>query len=151
MSLLQRLDADLKTALKGSDKLKLSVIRLVKASVKNRQIDQGRELSDEEVLAVIATLAKQRRESIEQFSKGGRTDLAEQEEKELAILQSYMPAQLPPEELDRIILEAIQESGAKDEKEIGKVMRVLMPKVKGVADGKAVNNRTRELLQAASK
>jgi uncharacterized protein YqeY len=151
MSLLQQLDADLKTALKGSDKLKLSVIRLVKAAVKNRQIDRGRELSDEEVLAVIASLAKQRRESIEQFSKGGRTDLAEQEEKELAILQSYMPAQLPPEELDRIIREAIQESGAKDEKEIGKVMRVLMPRIKGLADGKAVNSRTRELLQAASE
>ncbi len=151
MSLLQQLDSDLKTALKGSEKLKLSVIRLVKAAVKNRQIDQGRELSDEEVLAVIASLAKQRRESIEQFSKGGRTDLAEQEEKELAILQSYMPAQLPPEELDRIIREAIQESGAKDEKEIGKVMRVLMPRIKGLADGKAVNSRTRELLQAASK
>ena len=151
MSLLQRLDADLRAALKESDKLKLSVIRLVKAAAKNRQIDQGHELSDEEVLAVMATLAKQRRESIEQFSMGGRTDLAEQEKKELAILQSYMPAQLPPEELDRIILEAIQESGAKDEKEIGKVMRVLMPRIKGLADGKAVNLRVRELLQAASQ
>jgi uncharacterized protein YqeY len=151
MSLLQRLDADLITALKGSDKLKLSVVRLVKAAAKNRQIDQGHELSDEDVLAVIATLAKQRRESIEQFSEGGRTDLAEQERKELAILQSYMPAQLPPEELDRIIREAIDESGVKDEKEIGKVMRVLIPKIKGVADGKAVNSRVRELLQAASK
>ena len=151
MSLLQRLDADLRAALKESDKLKLSVIRLVKAAAKNRQIDQGHELSDEEVLAVMATLAKQRRESIEQFSMGGRTDLAEQEKKELALLQSYMPAQLPPEELDRIILEAIQESGAKDEKEIGKVMRVLMPRIKGVADGKAVNLRVRELLQTASQ
>lgn len=151
MSLLRRLDADLKAALKGSDKLKLSVVRLVKAAAKNRQIDQGHELSDEEVLAVIATLAKQRGESIEQFSRGGRTDLAEQEKKELAILQSYMPAQLPPEEIDKIILEAIQESGAKDEKEIGKVMRVLMPRIKGLADGKAVNLRVRELLQAASQ
>ena len=151
MSLLQRLDADLRAALKESDKLKLSVIRLVKAAAKNRQIDQGHELSDEEVLAVMATLAKQRRESIEQFSMGGRTDLAEQEKKELAILQSYMPAQLPPEELDRIILEAIQESGVKDEKEIGKVMRVLMPRIKGVADGKEVNRRVRELLQTASQ
>ncbi|MGE5300944.1 MAG: GatB/YqeY domain-containing protein [Acidobacteriota bacterium] len=151
MSLLQRLDADLKAALKESDKLKLSVVRLVKAAAKNRQIDQGHELSDEDVLAVIATLAKQRRESIEQFSKGGRMDLAEQEKKELAILQSYMPAQLPPEEVDKIILEAIRESGAKDEKEIGKVMRVLMPRIKGVADGKAVNLRVRELLQTASQ
>ncbi len=150
MSLLQKLDADLKSALKGSDKLTVSVIRLLKASVKNQQIDRGHELSDEEVLAVIATMAKQRRESIEQFLLGGRTDLAEQEKRELEVLQSYMPAQLSHEELDRIILEAVRESGAKDEKEIGKVMRILMPKIKGVADGKAVNSRVRELLQTSA-
>lgn len=151
MSLLQRLDADLKSALKASEKLRLSVIRLLKAAVKNQQIDKGHELSDEEVLSVISSLAKQRRESIEQFSKGGRIDLAEQERSELAILQSYLPAQLSPEELDKIILEAIKESGAKGEKEIGKVMRLLMPKIKGVADGKAVNDRVRELLQASGQ
>jgi uncharacterized protein YqeY len=151
MSLLQRIDADMKAALKASDRLRLSVIRLLKAAAKNEQIDKGRELSDEEVLSVIGSLAKQRRESIEQFAKGGRTDLADQERSELAILQSYLPAPLPPEELDRIILEAIQESGAKDEKEIGKVMRVLMPKIKGIADGKAVNNKVRELLRASGR
>src|SRR5512143_159316 len=146
MSLLQRLDEDLKTALRESDKLKLSAIRLVKAEVKNRQIEKGRDLSDEEILSVISMLAKQRRESIEQFSKGGRNDLADQERRELAILQVYMPQQLSPEELDSLILQAIQESAARDEKDMGKVMKVLMPRVKGVSDGKAVNNRVKELL-----
>ena len=146
MSLLQRLDEDLKTALRESDKLKLSAIRLVKAEVKNRQIERGRDLSDEEILSVISMLAKQRRESIEQFSKGGRNDLADQERRELAILQVYMPQQLSPEELDSLILQAIQESAARDEKDMGKVMKVLMPRVRGVSDGKAVNNRVKELL-----
>jgi uncharacterized protein YqeY len=146
MSLLQRLDEDLKTALRESDRLKLSAIRLVKAEVKNRQIERGRDLSDEEILSVISMLAKQRRESIEQFSKGGRNDLADQERRELAILQVYMPQQLSPEELDSLILQAIQESAARDEKDMGKVMKVLMPRVRGVSDGKAVNNRVKELL-----
>jgi uncharacterized protein YqeY len=147
MSLLQRIDGDLKTSLKGGEALKVSVLRLLKAAVKNRQIDSGRELSDEEILSVIASLAKQRRESIEQFSKGGREDLAEKERLELAILQSYMPEQLAPEELERMILQAIDESGAKTEADLGKVMRILMPRTKGLADGKWVNNRVRELLQ----
>ena len=146
MSLLQRLDGDLKTALRESDRLKLSAIRLVKAAIKNRQIEKGRDLSDEEILSVISTLAKQRRESIEQFSKGGRNDLADQERRELAVLQAYMPEQLSPEELDSLILQAIRESSARDEKDMGKVMKTLMPRVKGVSDGKAVNSRVKELL-----
>ena len=148
MFLLQRLDADLKAAMKASDKLKLSAIRMLKAAIKNQQIEKGRELPDEEILSVISTLAKQRRESIEQFSKGGREDLAEQERRELAVLQAYMPEQLSSEELERMILQAIQESSAKDEMDIGKVMRILMPGIKGVADGKWVNNRVRELLRS---
>ncbi len=151
MSLLEKIDADLKTALKASDRIRLSAVRLLKAAVKNQQIHKGRELSDEEILSVIGSMAKQSRESIEQFSRGGRTDLAEQEKSELAVLQSYLPAQLSPEELDHIIREAIQEAGATDEKEIGKVMRVLMPKIKGMADGKEVNNRVRELLHAPGR
>jgi len=146
MALLQRLDEDLKTALKQSEKLKLSVLRMAKAAVKNQQIDKGRELHDEEILAIFSTLAKQRRESIEQFSKGGRDDLVQQESHELAILQSYMPAQLPAEEIDEMILQAIKESSAKSEGDMGKVMKILAPRIKGVADGKWVNNRVRELL-----
>jgi len=147
MSLLQKLDEDLKTALKTSDKLKLSVLRMAKAAVKNQQIDKGRELQDEEILAIFSTLAKQRRESIEQFSKGGREDLAQQEKQELLILQSYMPVQLSVEELNAMILQAIKESSAENEGDMGKVMKILAPRIKGVADGKWVNNRVKELLQ----
>jgi len=146
MSLLKKLDEDLITALKKSDKLKLSVLRMAKAAVKNQQIDKGRELQDEEILAIFSTLAKQRRESIEQFSKGGRDDLVRQETLELAILQSYMPAQLSAQEIDDMILQAIKESSAKNEGDMGKVMKMLAPRIKGVADGKWVNNRVRELL-----
>ncbi|MDH4232444.1 MAG: GatB/YqeY domain-containing protein [Nitrospirota bacterium] len=146
MSLLKKLDEDLKTALKNSDKLKLAVLRLVKAAIKNQQIDKGRELQDEEILAIFSTLAKQRRESIEQFSRGGRNDLVQQETRELEILQTYMPRQLSAEEIDAMILQAIQESSAKSDGDIGKVMKLLAPRVKGVADGKWVNSRVRELL-----
>jgi len=146
MSLLKKLDEDLKTALKNSDKLKLAVVRMVKAAIKNQQIDKGRELQDEEILAIFSTLAKQRRESIEQFSKGGRNDLVLQETEELEILQSYMPRQLSAEEIDAMIRQTVQESSAKSEADIGKVMKLLAPRVKGVADGKWVNSRVRELL-----
>ena len=147
MALLQKLDEDLKTALKTSDKLKLSVLRMAKAAVKNQQIDKGRELQDEEILAIFSSLAKQRRESIEQFSKGGREDLVQQERQELLILQSYMPVQLSVEELNAMILQAIKESSAENEGDMGKVMKILAPRIKGVADGKWVNNREKELLQ----
>lgn len=148
MSLLRKLDEDLITALKKSEKLKLSVLRMAKAVVKNQQIDKGRALQDDEVLAIFSTLAKQRRESIEQFSKGGRDDLVQQETLELAILQSYMPAQLSAEEIDDMILQAIKETSAINEGDMGKVMKLLAPRIKGVADGKWVNNRVRELLHA---
>jgi uncharacterized protein len=147
MPLLQKLDDDLKSSLKASDKLRLSVVRMAKAAIKNRQIDKGSELSDDDIIAVLSTLAKQRKESIEMFAKGGREDLAEKERQELGILQSYLPLQLTPEELESIILEAIQESSAKGTQDMGKVMRLIMPKVKGVADGKTVNQRVKELLE----
>lgn len=148
MSLLERFDNDLKVALKASDSLKVSVLRMAKAALKNKQIDKGGGLSDEEIISVLSTLSKQRKESIEQFSKGGREDLAEKERQELAIIQSYMPEQLSPEELDRIIIEAIKESSAQGIKDMGKVMRLLMPRVKGAADGKIVNQRVKELLES---
>ncbi len=147
MSLLKTLDEDLKTALKKSDKIKLSALRLVKSAIKNRQIEKGSELSDDEILVIFSTLAKQRRESIEQFLKGGRNDLVHQEEQELLILQSYMPAQLSAEEIDKMIFQAIKESSAKSEGDMGKVMKLLAPGIKGIADGKSVNNRVRELLR----
>lgn len=147
MSLQQRIDDDLKAAMKSSDNLKTSVLRMVKAAVKNKQVEKREELSDEEIISVVSTLTKQRRESIDLFSKGGREDLAEKERLELAILQLYLPSQLSPEDLDRIIMEAIHESSADGVKDIGKVMRLIMPRVQGAADGKVVNQRVRELLE----
>ncbi len=148
MSLLHKLDEDLKKAMKESDRLRLSALRLVKAAAKNRQIEKGQPLSDEDILAVFSTLAKQRRESIEQFSNAGREDMAEQERQELLILQAYMPQQLSAEEVESLILQAIKESSAKNEADMGKVMKILMPRIKGLADGKWVNTRVRELLHS---
>ncbi len=148
MSFLSRVDADLKAALRQSDTLKLSVFRLTKSALTYKQIEKGAELSDDEALSVIASLLKQRRESVEQYLQGGRPELADKERQEMEILQSYLPAQLGQEDLDRIITEAIAESGAQGESDLGKVMKLLMPRVKGVADGKLVNARVRELLSA---
>jgi len=149
MSLLKRLDEDLKAAMKRSDAISVSSLRMAKAAIKNVQIDKGRELSDEEILSVLLSMAKQRRESIEQFSRGGREELAEKERQELAVLQSYMPAQLSPDEIEQLIVQAIQESSARSEADMGRVMKLLMPKIKGVADGKWVNNRVKELLSSS--
>ncbi|HXX53036.1 MAG TPA: GatB/YqeY domain-containing protein [Thermodesulfovibrionales bacterium] len=148
MSLLKRFDDDLKKALKASERSKVSVIRMVKAMVKNAQIEKGRELTDDEILAVLFSMAKQSRESIEQFKKGDRTDLVQNEEEQFSILQSYMPRQLTNEEIESMIRNAIRESSAGGVQDMGKVMRILMPRVKGVADGKHVNQRVKELLES---
>jgi uncharacterized protein len=147
MPLLRRLDDDLKVAMKASESLKVSVLRMVKSALKYRQIEKGDALSDEEILSVLSGLSKQRRESIEQFSKGGREDLAEQERRELSILQSYLPQQLTPEEIDHIIVEAIKESSAEGIKDMGKVMRLALPRMKGAADGKIVSQRVKDILE----
>lgn len=148
MSLLKRFDDDLREALKASESAKVSVLRMVKAAAKNKQIEKGRELTDDEIVSVLSSMVKQGRESIEQFTKAGRMDLARNEEREVAILQAYMPQQLSHDELDRIILAAIQEASARTPQDMGKVMSVLMPRIKGVADGKYVNQRVKELLES---
>ena len=150
MAFLDDLNSVLKEALKSRDDLKVSVIRLIKASLKYKEIEKMSSLTDGEILSVLSTLAKQRRESIEQFFAAGRTDLVEKETKELEIIQSYLPNQLSLSELDDLIRSAISESGASTLNDLGKVMKVLMPKVKGVADGKIVNLRVKELLTAIS-
>ena len=147
MSLLNRFNEDLKGAMKASEGAKVSVLRMIKSEVKNRQIDKGRELTDEEIMEVLSRMAKKSRESIEQFANAGRTDLVKKEEQELSVLQSYMPRQMSHEEIDRLIHEAIAEASARNAQDMGRVMRVLMPKVKGVADGKYVNQRAKELLE----
>lgn len=148
MTLLERFDNDLKRAMKASESLRVSVLRMAKAALKNKQIEKGRDLTDEEIVGVLSSMVKQRRDSIEQYTRAGRIDLAGKEEEEVGILQAYMPQPLSQDELDSLILDAIRESSAKDVQDIGKVMRLLMPKVKGVADGRYVNQRVKELIES---
>ncbi|VAX34290.1 Transamidase GatB domain protein [hydrothermal vent metagenome] len=145
MSILERIDSDLKVAMKSSEKIKVSTLRMVKASLKNLEIEKG-ELSDDDVIGVLSTQAKQRRESISEFEKGGRQDLADQEREELAVILGYLPEQLSEEELTGIILETIKETGASSLKDMGRLMKSLMPRVKGRADGKLVSRKVKELL-----
>lgn len=146
MSLKEKLSSDLKVSLKSGEKLKVSVIRLILAALKNREIEKRGELSDEEMIDLLVSLSKQRKESIEGFKKGGRQDLVDQEAAELKLIESYLPQQLSLEEIKEKIKEAIKESGASGAKDIGKVMKILMPKVKGRADGKLVSEMVKELL-----
>jgi uncharacterized protein YqeY len=144
--LREKLVDEMKAAMKARDEGRLSAIRMVRASVKNREIDLGKELDDREVTEVIATLAKQRRESIKLFQEAGRSDLVEKEERELAILLGFLPRQLDREEISEIVVKAVAESGALGPGDIGKVMKIVMPQVSGRADGKLVNEIVREKL-----
>ena len=146
MELKTRLGEDLKAALRSGDKLRTSVIRLLTALIKNREIEKRGPLTDAEVLQAIMTSCKQRQESMDQYRQGGRQDLVDKEAAELSILQSYMPKPLTSEELQVLVLEAIREVQATSPKEMGKVMALLMPRVTGRADGKAVNTLVREAL-----
>lgn len=147
MSLLQKIDDDLKTAMKASDTVKVSVLRMAKTALKNKEIDKRDALSEDDIRSVFSSLSKRSKESIEQFAKGGREDLANKERQELLVLQTYLPQELTQEELDSIIDEAIRESSAESLKDIGNVMRLVMPRVRGAADGKVVNQRVRALLE----
>lgn len=146
MELKTRLGEDYKAALRAGDKLRVSVIRLLTALIKNREVEKRAPLTDGEVMQAISTSCKQRQEAIEQYRQGGRQDLVEKEAAELAILQSYLPAALTGEELRVMVTEAILEVQATSLKEMGKVMAVLMPRVTGRADGKVVNTLVREVL-----
>jgi len=148
VTIVKQLDSDLKEALKSRDSLKLSVIRMLKASLKNKEIEKMKELTDDDVLSVLLSHSKQRKESIEQFNLAGRTDLAQKEQKELEIIQYYLPKQLSNKEIDDIIISSIKEASATSLRDIGIVMKIVMPKLKGSADGKYVNQRVRELLDS---
>lgn len=151
MSLVKRIDDDLTSALKHSEKLKLSVLRLIKSVIQNQRIQKGKDLTDDEVLSLFSSMAKQRRESIEQFSLGGREDLVAKEKEELAIIQGYLPDPISEKEIEDMIEEAVAASSAESEADIGKVMKILMPRVKGLADGRLVNNKVRERLHSLRK
>jgi uncharacterized protein YqeY len=146
VDLKTRLGEDFKQALRSGDKLRVSVIRLLMALIKNREVEKRGPLTDAEVLQAIVASCKQRQDAIEQYGQGGRRDLADKESAELELLQSYLPRPLTSEELRTMVLEAIGEVQATSLKEMGKVMGVLMPRVTGRADGKVVNTLVREAL-----
>lgn len=149
MSLLSTLNDDMKTAMKAKEKETLQVIRMLKASLQNEQIKLGRELTEDEELTVLSREMKQRRDSLTEFEKADRQDLAEKAKGEITIVEKYLPTQLTEEEIRQIIEEAIEKTGATSPKEFGKVMGAVMPKVKGKADGNQVNAIVKELLNKA--
>ena len=138
MSLLETLNADMKQAMKDKNKEALSVIRMVKSTVMNEQISLGHDLTPEEELTVLSREVKQRQDSLAEFEKGGREDLAAGIRSELTILAKYLPAQLTEEEIVAIVAAAIEQTGATGPKDMGKVMGVVTPQVKGKADGNVV-------------
>jgi len=146
VTLKERLTEDMKSAMKGAEKQRLSTIRMAQAAIKQREVDERITLDDAQVLAVLEKMIKQRKESIVQFEQGGRTDLAAQERAEIELLQTYMPAQLSPADLDTLILDAIAATGAVSVKEMGKVMAIVKSKAAGRADMGAVSARIKAAL-----
>ncbi|MFQ9654334.1 MAG: GatB/YqeY domain-containing protein [Enterococcus sp.] len=146
MTLLSTLNDDMKTAMKAKDKETLQVIRMLKASIQNEQIKKGADLNEEEELTVLSREMKQRRDSLTEFEKADRTDLAEKVKGEITIVEKYLPAQLDEAEIRQIVAGAIEKTGASSPKEFGKVMGAVMPQVKGKADGNQVNAIVKELL-----
>ena len=146
MSLREHLNESMKTAMKARDDLRLSAIRMIRSMVKNREIDQKKEMDDQGIIEVISTLSKQRRESIRMYQEGNRPDLVEKEEAELAILLGFLPAQLSEEEINALIDRVIAETGAQGAKDMGRVMKALTPLTSGKADGKAVSEAVKRKL-----
>ena len=146
MSIVERIRADQKSALKAGEKERLSGLRLLSSELQNRRIELGRDLTDEDAIEVLMKALKQRRESEEQFTKGGRPELAASEAAEAEVIRGYLPAQLSDEELNAMIDAAIAEAGATTMKDMGAVMGRLMPKLKGRAEGAVVSARVKERL-----
>lgn len=144
--LKQRIQDDMKSAMKGGDKRKLGVIRLIMAAIKQREVDERIELDDDQVLAVLDKMVKQRRDSIEQYAKAGRDELAEQEQFEIEVLQEYLPEALSEEEITDLIKQAMADTGAESMRDMGKVMGILKPKLQGRADMGAVSAKIKQLL-----
>jgi len=150
MTLTQRIDSEIKTAMKAREQTTLAALRMLKTAITNRGVEKGRDLEDEEVLQVVASLVKQRRDSIEQFTKAGRTELADREAAEIAVLERYLPPAADAAEVDAAVAAAIAETGAGSMKDMGKVMKAVMPKLAGkTVDGRAVNEAVRRALGAS--
>ena len=149
MSIAEKVEKDLVVALKAQEALKLSVLRMMKAALMNKKVELGKAVDDLEALAVLRTLAKQRRESVEAFRKGGRDDLADKEEAEIKIVEAYLPAAANEEDIAAAVTAAIAETGASTAKDLGKAMKAAMAKLAGKnADGKRVSEKVRARLGA---
>ena len=147
MSLKQKLQEDLKSSMKNKDTVKKSVITLIRASIKQYEVDNRVELGDEQIVDLIAKQLKQTRDSREEFVKAGRDDLVSKAEAEIEVLKEYLPQQLSEEELNEIVISTISEVGATSIKDMKKIMTSIMPKVKGRADGKLINELVKKNLQ----
>ena len=150
MSLMSRLTEDMKLAMKAREagKFRLSVIRMARASLKNVEINERRELTDDDVVTILSKEVKMRRDSAGEFEKADRMDLVESLQEEVAILMEYLPKQLSAEEVETLVKQAVEQSKAASVREMGKVMAIIMPQVKGRADGKLVNELVRKALGA---
>ena len=147
MTFLERIQKDLTEAMKGHNELRLSVLRMVKTALKNKEIEKIRALNDSEALQVLQTLVKQRKESVEQFTKGGRKDLADKETKEIAIIEGYLPAAPSDAELNAAIEAAMQETGANSPKQMGQVIKAAKARLEGkTVDGKLLSDCVRDRL-----
>ena len=146
MGLREKIDVDTKVALKSGEKDKVSTLRMLNAALKNKQIDKRRPLTEEEVIETVRSLIKQRKDSIEQFAKGGRQDLVDKETAEIAVLETYLPQQLAREVLEAMVRDAISQTGAQSARDMGKVMKALIPMVGGRADGKLVSELVKNAL-----
>ena len=149
MQLTDKVNSHITAAMKAKDAPRLSTLRMMKTAMVNKGLEKGRDLEDAEVLQVVSSLVKQRRDSVEQFSKAGRTDLAEKETAEIAVLEEYLPPPATAQEIDAAVTAAIAETAAASAKDIGKVMKAVMPKLAGKnADGRTINESVRRKLGA---
>lgn len=146
MAIKEKIQEDMKTAMRSHDKERLATIRLVLAAIKQREVDERIELSDEQVLATLNKMIKQRRESIAQFEAGNRADLAAKELAEINVIQVYLPEQMSPAEIEQAVVAALSESGATSAKDMGKVMGILKAKLQGKADMTLVSAKVKEKL-----
>ena len=146
MGLRERIDGDIKDAMKSGARDKVSALRMLSASLKNKQIDKRSPLTDDEVVETVRSLIKQRKDSIEQFAKGGRQDLVDKETAEVAVLEVYLPQQLSREEVETLVRDAIGQTGAQGAKDMGRVMKALIPLLGGRADNKLVSDLVKHAL-----
>ncbi|MBI4842979.1 MAG: GatB/YqeY domain-containing protein [Nitrospirae bacterium] len=149
MTLSDRLSSDLKSALKSNDKARVSILRMIKAALKNKEIDKGGLLSDDEIISILNSFVKKGNESIEQFTKAGRSELADKEKQEVGIVKEYLPQQLSEDEISAVVKDVMNETGLKGAGSFGQVMKAVSAKTKGRADGKTVSAVVKKLLEEA--